>query len=98
MGLRLVRVARHSCATRTYVVRPKVDGGFPKVDDDREIAGVRIASHMPYYQCDIEEHIKKVVAAGGKVIKEKYEIMGGHGFAADCQDLDGNIFALYSQK
>ncbi|OGD91294.1 hypothetical protein A3D07_01375 [Candidatus Curtissbacteria bacterium RIFCSPHIGHO2_02_FULL_42_15] len=42
---------------------------------------------------DIDETLKKVEDAGGKVIMPKREVPG-IGFSARCFDLDGNIFGL----
>jgi len=45
---------------------------------------------------DIPETLKKVVSAGGKVVKEKTEIGGG--FFASFKDPNGNTVELWSEQ
>ena len=51
-----------------------------------------------YFTCDdcaVEE--KRVPAAGGKIMKEKFSI-GQYGFISLVIDLDGNVIGLHSMK
>ena len=47
---------------------------------------------------DIEENLKKITKAGGKVKRKKYEIAPEIGYSAQFQDCFGNEFGLFSQK
>jgi predicted enzyme related to lactoylglutathione lyase len=42
----------------------------------------------------IDEYIKKVEEAGGKIVGPK-ESFGGFGYLAYCSDLDGNNFGIF---
>ena len=42
---------------------------------------------------DVDEALKRVVAAGGKVIRDK-QPLEGVGFEAFCEDTEGNVFSL----
>ena len=46
----------------------------------------------------IDLKLKEIADAGGKVIREKYEIAPNIGFSAQFQDCFGNEFGLFSQK
>jgi hypothetical protein len=46
---------------------------------------------------DLSEHLKRVEAAGGKIIESKTS-MGAAGWYATFLDTEGNCFALYSVK
>jgi predicted enzyme related to lactoylglutathione lyase len=47
---------------------------------------------------NIEQSLKKITEAGGKVIREKYEISPEIGYSAQFQDCFGNEFGLFSNK
>ncbi len=47
---------------------------------------------------DIEQMLKKIGKAGGKVKRKKYEIAPGIGYSAQFQDCFSNEFGLFSQK
>lgn len=42
---------------------------------------------------DVDEALKRVAAAGGKVIRDK-QPLEGVGFEAFCEDTEGNVFSL----
>jgi len=46
---------------------------------------------------DLATPLSRVESAGGKILKEKFEI-GEHGFMALFQDTEGNRMALHSMK
>jgi predicted enzyme related to lactoylglutathione lyase len=53
-------------------------------------------STLVYFSCnDCAEEAGRVVAAGGRVEKEKFSI-GDYGFIALVYDPDGNMFGLHS--
>lgn len=68
-----------------------VSFGFYKVDKIPDV-GIRIVLRVE----DIEEKLKEVVSAGGKVAREKYEIAPEIGFAAEFLDIFGNTWGLHS--
>ncbi|MFX0184820.1 MAG: VOC family protein [Candidatus Hodarchaeota archaeon] len=47
---------------------------------------------------DITQKLKEIENAGGKIIREKYEIAPEIGFSAQFEDCFGNEFGLFSQK
>ena len=47
---------------------------------------------------DIEEKLKQIAKAGGKVKREKYQIAPEIGYSAQFLDCFGNDFGLFSQK
>lgn len=47
---------------------------------------------------DIDQKLKEIEKAGGKVKREKYEISPEIGYSAQFQDCFGNEFGLFSQK
>ena len=47
---------------------------------------------------DIEEKLKQIAEAGGKVKREKYQIAPEIGYSAQFLDCFGNDFGLFSQK
>ena len=55
-------------------------------------------STLVYFSCvDCGVEASRVVAAGGKIEKEKMSI-GEHGFIALAYDTEGNMFGLHSMK
>ena len=47
---------------------------------------------------DIEEKLKQIAEAGGKVNREKYQIAPEIGYSAQFLDCFGNDFGLFSRK
>ncbi len=47
---------------------------------------------------DIEQSLKEIIGAGGKVTREKYQISPEIGYSAQFQDCFGNEFGLFSDK
>ncbi len=47
---------------------------------------------------DIEQKLKQITEAGGKVKREKYEIAPHIGYSAQFEDCFGNEFGLFSQQ
>jgi predicted enzyme related to lactoylglutathione lyase len=47
---------------------------------------------------DIESKLKELVELGGAILKPKYEIARGFGFAASFKDPNGNKIELWSNK
>jgi len=72
-----------------------VDGGFSEIEQGKvPVDHSTVATYIPYYHSEpIEEYEKKVVAAGGRVLKSKYKEF--YGEIAECLDPDGNRFNLY---
>lgn len=68
-----------------------VSFGFYKVDKIPDV-GIRIVLRVE----DIEEKLKEVVSAGGKIVREKYEIAPEIGFASEFLDIFGNTWGLHS--
>ncbi len=65
-----------------------------------QVAGIPSGgnSTLVYFEsenCAVEE--ARVVAAGGKVVREKFAI-GQYGFCALAHDTEGNLFGLHSMK
>jgi predicted enzyme related to lactoylglutathione lyase len=55
-------------------------------------------STLVYFSCaDCAEEAKRALAAGGRIMKEKFSI-GQHGFIALVFDTEGNMFGLHSMK
>lgn len=55
-------------------------------------------STLVYFSCaDCADEAGRVVAAGGKIEKEKMSI-GEYGFIALAYDTEGNMFGLHSQQ
>jgi len=70
-------------------------GGLILVDKaPPKAAGVIVHLTWP----TIEDALKRVVAAGGKVVKPKFDIGGNIGFNAWFSDPDGNTIAVWAQK
>jgi predicted enzyme related to lactoylglutathione lyase len=67
-----------------------INGGFykRKSKDDHPSVGVQTAS--------IDETLKAIVKAGGKVVTPKHSI-GEWGSMADFADPDGNVIALWEK-
>jgi len=70
-----------------------VHGGFDKnlLPNDQ---GVRFSITVD----DILDKLAQITNSGGKIIREKYEIAKGFGFAASFKDPNGNIIELWSNK
>jgi len=71
-------------------------------DMEYDVAGGLLKSdvHLPrpwlhLFVPNIEEALEKVKANGGEVLKERFEIPGGHGFNAFFKDTEGNQMSLY---
>lgn len=45
---------------------------------------------------DIEKTLAEAAARGAKTLRGKTEIGGGHGFCAEMEAPDGNVFGLWS--
>ena len=55
-------------------------------------------STLVYFKCeDCAEAGKRAVAAGGRIMKEKFSI-GQYGFIVLAFDTEGNLFGLHSMK
>ena len=55
-------------------------------------------STIVYFTCeDCAIEVKRVLAAGGKVMKDKFSI-GQYGFIALVFDTEGNLFGLHSRR
>jgi len=55
-------------------------------------------STLVYFSCeDCAVEAKRAVAAGGRIMKEKFSI-GEYGFIALAFDTEGNMFGLHSMK
>ena len=76
--------------------------------DGREVAGIlQITPEMGdmsstwdvYFACrDVDATVKSAVAAGGKVLKEPFEIAGGGARMAVLQDPQGAVFDIIQMK
>lgn len=52
---------------------------------------------LVYFSCkDVQTELDRVEDSGGKILKPKTEIGGGHGFMALIIDSEGNRIALHS--
>jgi len=52
-----------------------------------------------YFSCkDLAIELDRVASAGGKILQQKTEIGGGHGFMALFTDTEGNRIALHSNS
>lgn len=65
-----------------------INGGI--MERSPEVSAPVIAMNVP----SVDESIKKVEAAGGKVVKAKTDI-GGMGFYAYVKDTEGNVIGLW---
>jgi predicted enzyme related to lactoylglutathione lyase len=64
--------------------------GFP--------SGGNSNSTLVYFSCvDCAVEAKRAVAAGGRILKEKFSI-GEYGFIVLAFDTEGNMFGLYSMQ
>ena len=55
-------------------------------------------STLVYFSCaDCEIESKRIVAAGGRIVKEKFSI-GEYGFIVLAFDTEGNMFGLHSTQ
>jgi predicted enzyme related to lactoylglutathione lyase len=53
---------------------------------------------LVYFSCtDCAVEAKRIVAAGGRIMKEKFSI-GAYGFIALGFDTEGNMFGLHSMR
>jgi len=68
-----------------------VDGGFTKREQAANSSDA--SGSVPYYLCEVADFEKKVVAAGGKVVKPLTK--EHYGTVAHCLDTEGNRFVLY---
>ena len=68
-----------------------VSFGFYKADRIPE-TGIKIVLGVQ----NIDEKLREVVSAGGKVLTKKYEISSEIGFAAEFKDIFGNTWGLHS--
>jgi len=66
-------------------------GGFTVTKERINFPGTHI--HVE----DVDKHLEKIIAAGGKLHKEKVVIPGGHGAYVQFQDTEGNLMAVYSR-
>ena len=84
-------------------------GWFPRSEGDSTTTGslVKHSTYTPsetmgpllYFSSpDIQNELDRVEVAGGKILRPKTEIGGGHGFMALILDTEGNRMALHSQK
>jgi hypothetical protein len=79
--------------------QPNSSGSLVKHKDTyapSDHAGVLIYFSSP--TGDLSNELKKVDAAGGKIIQEKKEIGGGHGYFALFMDSEGNRLAMHSPQ
>ncbi|HMB63811.1 MAG TPA: VOC family protein [Eudoraea sp.] len=84
-----------------------VMGWFPN-DPSRQGASGSLVKHamyspsdskgvLVYFSCaDVAGELGRVEGAGGKILRPKTEIGGGHGFMALAKDTEGNRIALHS--
>jgi len=72
-------------------VRPGVNGGFYKREDEK-------VTPMNYISVEsVDDYIKKIEALGGKIIVGKQEIPDT-GWTAIAVDPEGNYFGLFQRK
>ena len=71
-----------------------VSGGF---DASTKPAGENVGPGIVINVGDIPAKLEDIKNAGGKVVMEKTEIPGGHGFYARFQDTNGNYMQVYSK-
>ena len=77
--------------TRMPLKPGAINGGIMQSNDDvKNVRGAVIAVNVP----SIDEKVKAVEAAGGKVVKPKVDMMG-MGFYAYIADPDGNVLGLW---
>jgi predicted enzyme related to lactoylglutathione lyase len=77
--------------TRMPLKPGAINGGIMKhTKEVKDIKGAIIAANVP----SIDEKVKIIIAGGGKVVKEKTDIMG-MGYYAYVSDPDGNIIGLW---
>jgi len=70
-----------------------INGGLLQLNDQCKQEGVLLFLHVP----DVDEYAKKIVEAGGKIVKEKHAI--DHvGLFVNFLDTEGNCFGLYQPK
>ncbi len=77
--------------TRMPVKPGAINGGIMKqIDEVKNVNGAIIAVNVP----SIDEKVKEIEAAGGRVVKAKTDIMG-MGYYAYFADPSGNILGLW---
>ena len=70
--------------------KPGIDGGIMRrMDHETTIVTIDVPS--------VDEFIKKIKQAGGKVIKPK-EAIPGVGYFAYCADTEGNLFGIMQEN
>jgi uncharacterized protein len=75
---------------RVFKTGGQVMGALHQRDD----AGSKPSPIVNYIKvADVDETLKKAVAAGGKVVKEKFN-EGGHSDLAEFEDTEGNTLGL----
>jgi predicted enzyme related to lactoylglutathione lyase len=68
---------------------PGIDGGIMKrIDHETTIVNIDVS--------DVDEFVKKIEEAGGKVVKPK-EAIPGVGYFAYCSDTEGNLFGIMQE-
>lgn len=80
---------------------------FPQSDTEKGIAGALVKmpgfssggnSTLVYFSCqDCGVEAKRAVAAGGRIIKDRFSI-GPYGFIALVLDTEGNMIGLHSRQ
>lgn len=69
--------------------KPGIDGGIMKrMDDETTIITIDVPS--------VDEFVKKIQEAGGKVVKPK-DVIPGVGYFAYCADTEGNVFGIMQE-
>jgi uncharacterized protein len=69
-----------------------INGGMYKKEDPRDDKAVIVVDVI-----DLDNHLKKIQKAGGKVVMEKREV-GNMGFYARVADTEGNVIGVWQNK
>lgn len=89
-----------------WTTRTRGDGSTAFDDSTGAVSGTWRTDRKPskdggaltYIMVDsVDETIKKVVAAGGKIVTPKTEISGPNDYYAHFTDPSGNLFGLYQE-
>ena len=70
-----------------------IGGGFDPTEPP-QTSGINLVIEVD----DIPAKLEEIVAAGGKVTKEKTEIGGGYGFYASFLDTNGNRLSIWCKE
>ncbi len=89
----VVATTTHSDVTGRAVTPGAINGGFYQKTEDPLTHGTSVVIGVE----NIQDHIKKVTAAGGKIIGEQHEIPGV-GIYVSFYDTEGNRASMLQPK